>query len=142
EARWRLAFFVAPDKTSIKGALANLSAGQKMEGWKSVYYPLMMPGVNGDEEGPKDPRKDPWNVKPTDQKTAQGYLEQAARSVSASFNYPENWNPPVNSAPKSGPIESSLPRLASAAKGKYEEVFLLQKGRRGGRDRERKGGEE
>jgi len=137
DSRWRLAFFVAPDKTSIKGALANLSSGQKMEGWKSVYYPLMMPRADGGEdEVPADPRKDPWNVKPVDQKTAQAYLEQAARSVSASFNFPESWNPPVNSTLKSGPIESTLPKLASAAKGKYEEVFLLQKGgRRGGRER-------
>jgi len=59
--------------------------------------------------------------------TAQAYLEQAARSVSASFMFPEDWNPPVKSAPKSGPISKTLPKLASAARGSYEEVFLLQK---------------
>jgi len=140
ESRWRLAFFVAPDKTSIKGAITTITSGEKLEGWKSVYYPLMMQKADGDEEVPVDPRKDPWNVRPVTEPKAQAYLEQAARSVSASFIFPENWNPPVTSAPKSGPIDSSLPRLASAAKGKYEEVFLLQKGRRtagGGKDRER-----
>jgi hypothetical protein len=127
ESRWRLAYLVAGDKSAIKGAIGTLTSGKKLEGWKSVYYPLMIGRGEEEEEVPVDPRKDPWNVKPVTEPTAQSYLEQAARSVSASFMFPENWNPPVKSPPKSGPITDSLPKLASAAKGKSEEVFLLQK---------------
>jgi len=131
ESRWRLAYLVAGDQSAIRGAIGTLTSGQKPEGWKTVYYPLnpMMTPARGEEqeEVPVDPRKDPWNVKPVKEPTAQAYLEQAARSVAASFMFPENWNPTVKSPPKSGPITSSLPRLASAARGKYEEVFLLQK---------------
>ena len=137
ESRWRLAYFVAPDKTAIKGAINSIVASQKPEGWKSVYYPIRGGLIDDEQDVPVDPRNDPWNVKPAKEPTAQAYLEQAARSVAANFLFPENWNPPVKSAPKAGPIDSSLPRLASAAKGKYEEVFLLQKRTRGnGRDRQ------
>jgi hypothetical protein len=130
EAHWRLAYLVAGTKSSITGAISTITSGQKLEGWKTSYYPLnpmMAPGGGEEEAAPIDPRKDPWNVKPVTEPTAQSYLEQAARSVAASFMFPEDWNPPVKSPPKSGPIAQSLPRLASAAKGKYEEVFLLQK---------------
>jgi hypothetical protein len=126
ESRWRLAYFVAGDKSSINGAINTLASGEKLEGWKSVYYPLRF-GRGMEDEVPVDPRKDPWNVRPVTEPNAQSYLEQAARSVAASFVFPENWNPLVKSAPKSGPITKSLPQLASAARGKYEEVFLLQK---------------
>ena len=39
---------------------------------------------------------------------------------------PDGFNPAVKSPPKSGAIGSALPKLVGAAKGKYEEVFLLQ----------------
>ena len=143
ESRWRLTYFVAGDHSAISGAIGAFTAGKKLEGWKSVYYPLNpMMGMSGEDEGtPVDPRKDPWNVKPVSGPTAQLYLEQAARSVAASFTFPESWNPAVKSPPKSGPIAKSLPGLASAASGKYAEIFLLQKrpqrtarADRGGRD--------
>lgn len=141
ESSWRLAYFVAPDKSSISGAIGSIVSNQKPEGWKSVYYPIRGGLIDTDQDVPVDPRKDPWNVKPAKEPNAQAYLEQAARSVSANFLFPENWNPPVKSAPKSGPIDDSLPRLASAAKGKYEEVFLLRK-RGEGKGRDRQGGED
>ena len=130
ESRWRLAYIVAGNRSAIKGAIASITSGQKTEGWKSVYYPLR--GAE-EQDVPVDPRKDPWNVKPVVEPTAQAYLEQAARSVSACFMFPEDWNPPVKSAPASGPIAKTLPKLASTAKGSYEEVFLLQKRQRMGR---------
>ncbi|MEI9898404.1 MAG: hypothetical protein WDN28_32245 [Chthoniobacter sp.] len=73
-----------------------------------------------------DPRKDPWVVKPAAEGTLQAYLQEAAKNVSATFYVPDGFNPPVKSPPRSGAISSALPRLVSAAKGKYEEVFLLQ----------------
>jgi hypothetical protein len=77
-----------------------------------------------------DPRSDPWDVKPPAEAKLQAYLQQAALSVSANFVYPKDWNPDVATPPQSGPISKALPRLAKAASGQYEEVFLLQ--RRGG----------
>ena len=73
-----------------------------------------------------DPRKDLWVVKPAKEPNLHSYLMEAAKNVSASFMVPESFNPEVKSPPKSGVIDSALPKLVSAAKGKYEEVFLLQ----------------
>ena len=91
-----------------------------------------------------DPRKDPWVVKEAKEPTLQSYLQEAAKNVAAAFYVPDSFNPPVKSAPGSGAIHSSLPRLASKAKAKYEEVFLLQgfggrQADRGGRDRADRG---
>jgi hypothetical protein len=100
------------------------------------------PPVGEEPEIMPDPRMDPWEVKPPKEPTLQSYLQQASRSVAASFVVPDGFNPAVTSAPSSGPISKSLPQLVSAAKGKYEEVFLLQGERRErpegeGRDRRR-----
>jgi hypothetical protein len=130
DSRWRLAYFVAPDKGAIGGAVANFTAGQKAEGWQAAYIPLMPLGE--ERAVPPDPRSDPWETKPAKEPTLQSYLQQAARSVAASFIYPENWNPPVNTPPKAAPIRKALPRLADAAGGKYQEIFLLEGNSRGG----------
>src|ERR1700740_1382766 len=37
EARVRLTYFVAPDKSTINAALANFIAGQRNEGWQSFH---------------------------------------------------------------------------------------------------------
>jgi hypothetical protein len=147
DSRWRLAYYVGPDQGSIGGALAAITTGKRPEGWKTLYVPV--PGFGGDEEAIlPDPRRDPWEVKPAQESTLQAYLQQASRNVSASFLVPENWNPPVKSPPKAGPIGKALPRLVSAANGKYEEVFLLQGDPREraendrGRDRRGAGGDD
>lgn len=129
DSRWRLTYFVAPDKAAIGTALATFSAGQKVEGWKALYVPV--PPFAEEKLVPPDPRSDPWKVKPAKEPTLQSYLEQASRNVAASFVFPESWNPAVTAAPSSGAIEKALPRLVSAAKGKYEEIFLLQGSMRG-----------
>jgi hypothetical protein len=124
EARWRLAYFVGPDQSAIGGALASYAAGTKIEGWRTLFVPL--PPMNSDAEVLPDPRKDAWEVKPATEPTLQAYLQQASRNVSASFLVPESFNPRVNSAPRAGAISKTLPKLVSAANGKYQEVFLLQ----------------
>lgn len=124
EARWRLAYYVAPDKGAIATAEATFSAGQKNEGWQTHFVPL--PPIGDEPEVLPDPRKDTWAVKPVSEGTLQAYLKEAAKNVSAIFFVPDGFNPPVKSPPSSGAISSSLPKLVSAAKGKYEEVFLLQ----------------
>lgn len=141
ESRWRLAYLLAPDKGAIINALGTLSGGQRVEGWRMLYLPV--PGIGGEHAVLPDPRADAWEVKAPPEATLQAYLQQAAQKVSASFLVPENWNPAIPSPPKSGPIAKALPKLASAANGKYEEVFLLQRGGRFGRgeDGERDGGD-
>jgi hypothetical protein len=128
DSRWRLAYLVGPDKGAIAGALGTFTAGQRVEGWKALSVPV--PGVVEEVHLLPDPRTDAWEVKAPQEPKLQAYLQQAARTVSASFIYPNDWNPDVSAPPKSGPIAKTIPRLAKAVQGQYEEVFLLQ--RRGG----------
>jgi len=130
EARWRLAYFYAGDRMGIEGALGAFAAGNKPEGWKTQFFPVPRFGNDSDDGPQPDPRRDVWTVRPADPGTAQSYLDQAARSVAAAFYYPETWNPPVKSAPESGPIAKAAPHLAKAAGGKVLEVFLLEANRR------------
>lgn len=139
DARWRLTYFIAPDQAAISGALAAITTGKRPEGWKTHYVPMPPVGLEAPDVLP-DPRKDLWEVSPAQEATLQAYLQQASRHVSASFQIPENYNPPVTSAPSGGPIRKSLAKLVSAAKGAYQEVFLLQGDRRG--DGERRGGDD
>jgi hypothetical protein len=140
EGGWRLTYFVGPDKGTVAGAISTFTAGQKNEGWKMMY--VRMPPIVGEDTSVAlaDPRKDSWVVKPAKEPTLQSYLQEASRNVSASFWVPASWNPPVNSPPKTGAIGKALPKLVSAAKGKYEEVILLQGSNRQAGDRPERGG--
>ena len=130
DARWRLAYVFGPDKGAISAAVAGFEAGQKPDGWKTIFVPLIgMPGEA--EEIPPDPRRDPWKVTVPAEPKLQAYLDDAGRNVSAAFTIPESWNPMIGKAPGSGEISKVAPQLASAAGGKCEEFFLLERtGRR------------
>ena len=131
DARVELSYFLAPTKPLIDAMLAALSSGEKPEGWQRFHVPLP-PGmiVGGGDEGTSDPRIDRWEVKPASEGTLQAYLEQAAKNVSARLEAPKDWNPAVASAPKSGEIQDVMPRLAKAAGGAVEQVFLITGRRR------------
>lgn len=132
DARWRLAYVFGPNKGEISGAIASFEAGQKTEGWKMIYVPLVgVPGADA-EEIPPDPRRDLWKVKAPAEPTLQAYLDEAGRSVGAAFAVPEAWNPAVTKTLSSGEITKLAPKLASAAGGVCEEVFFLEKGGRRG----------
>ena len=138
DSRWQLTYFIGPDKTTVNTAVSTFASGQRSEGWRRYF--IGTPPVGDEPEALPDPRKDLWVVKQASEPTLQSYLQEAAKNVAATFYVPDGFNPPVKSAPRSGAITSSLPRLASAAKAKYEEVFLLQgagnrQADRGGRDR-------
>ena len=124
EGRWRLAYFVGPDKSTVNVAVANFTGGQKNDGWQAFFVPV--PQVGEEPAVLPDPRDDSWVVKQAKEPTLQSYLQEAAKNVSATFLVPDGFNPPVKSMPKSGAISSALPKLVSTAKGKYQEVFLLQ----------------
>ncbi len=130
DSRWRLAYIVGPDKGAIQTALGTFVAGQRVEGWKALS--VSVPSLSEEVAVLPDPRADPWEVKPAAESKLQSYLQQAARTVSAMFIYPENWNPDVAAPPKGGAIAQAVPRLTKAARGQYEEVFLLQRSGRGG----------
>lgn len=124
DARWQLTYFIGPDKTAVSTAVSTFASGQRNEGWRRFY--IGVPGMGDEPDTMPDPRKDTWAVKEAKEPTLQGYLQEAAKNVAAAFYVPESFNPPVKSAPRSGAITSALPRLASAAKAKYQEVFMLQ----------------
>lgn len=128
ESGWRLTYVFAQDKGTIVNVLGGVAAGTRPEGWKRVYYPV--PPVMEEDDLPSDPRNDIWNVSEPAEKTLQAYLEQAGRSVSASFLVPENWNPAVSKSLSSGKVGKLAPKLAQLAHGQVQEVFLLEQRRR------------
>ncbi|SRR5581483_3752461 len=133
DARWRLSYFVAADKSAIRTAEDSVTTGQRPDGWKFILYPF--PQMFATDGPIPDPRKDKWNVTAQPDNTLQAYLDDAGKMTNASFFVPESWNPTVKSAPKAGEVSHVLPKLASAAGGKYDEVFTLTKSqRRGPRD--------
>ena len=133
DSRWRLNYFLAPDATTLQSGIDALASGQKPEDWKLLYYPF--PQLFVPESGIiPDPRLDVWPSKAPDEATLQAQIDGAAKRVHAGFALPEKWNPPLTSAPSSGVVSKILPKLAGAAHGKYEAVFLLLKSdRRQGR---------
>ena len=130
DARVELGYFLAPTQPPIDALLAGLAAGEKTEGWQRFFVPLPPGAIGGADEGTSDPRLDRWEVKPAPEGTLQAYLAQAAKSVSARLEAPADWNPAISSAPKSGEIQEVMPRLAKAAGGTVEQVFLLTGRRR------------
>jgi len=137
EGRWRLTYLVG-DSSAVTSAMGSIGSEKKLEGWKTFFYPLP-PSFETDEAKTADPRSDIWNVQPPAEHKLQSYLEAAARSVSAAFITPENWNPDVPASPGSGPVSKTLPRLAASVHGKAQELILLQNNRRDNADRDRGG---
>jgi hypothetical protein len=85
EARWRLTYIVAPDKGAISTALAGITSGQRPEGWKSFFVPLMGFDLGSAQSDiVADPRTDTWNVKPAAEPTLQAYLSDASKNVPSS----------------------------------------------------------
>jgi hypothetical protein len=143
ESRWRLTYVFAPNKGAIQGMLATVSANQKAEGWKSLFYPLMRQLTEKPYARIPDPRQDTWTVKDPAEKTLQSYLDQGAQTVAASFVFPETLNPSINGKLSSGQVRDVAPKLASLAHAKTQEIFLLTKRvRRSGETAENEGGDD
>ena len=130
DARVELSYFLAPTKAPIDALLIARAAGEKPEGWQRFHVPIPGGMIGGTDEGTSDPRIDRWEVKPAPEATLQAYLEQAAKSVSVRLEVPTDWNPAISSPPKGGEIQDVMPRLAKAAGGTFEQVFLLTGRRR------------
>jgi hypothetical protein len=124
-ASWSVGYFTAPNKAAIRTALATFASGDSMDGWKKFAFaaPPMGGGGFGGVGGASDSRRDRWEPGPADH--LQPFLEQAALAVSAQFWAPTDWNPSVAKPPAAGAVRDVVGKLAGAAGGASEEVFLL-----------------
>jgi hypothetical protein len=128
DSRWRLLFFVAGDKTTLKTAETSWFGGQRPDGWKMLSFPMPNIFLADDVVAvPLDPRDDVWNPKTSGPAAVQAYFSEAAQLTNAGFAFPETWNPQVNSTPPSGKVDRVIPKLISAAGGKADELFFLTK---------------
>ena len=135
DSRWRLLFFVAGDKGTLKSGEDSWLAGTPPDGWKMLSFPMgnMIPTTSDDADpAPPDPRTDAWTPTTAAPATVQTFFAEAAQATNAGFAFPEDWNPTVNSAPPSGVIQHSVPKLISAANGHDDEVFFLSQNMRRG----------
>lgn len=127
EGRWRLTYVFGSGQGEIQNGINGMLAEGRPEGWKRLSFPMPRMDEESDSGPAPDPRADLWQVKAPEKNDFQSYVQQAARSVSASFVFPEAWNPAVSKQPDSGPIKKSAQDLAQVAHGKVMEVFLVQK---------------
>ena len=140
ESRWRLLYFVAGDKSTLKSGELAWFGGQRPDGWKMVSLSMggnMMAALEDDDATaiPPDPRTDVWTPKTAAPAPLQTFFLDAATLTNASFAFPGDWNPTVKSTPPSGTVEHVIPKLVSAAGGRQDELFFLGKqGRRGPRN--------
>ena len=126
DSGWHLVYVVAPDASMVRVGLIAIEKADLQGSWKFVSHFGRNPFASNDS-APLDPRKDVWNVSAPKEATFAGYAEEASWMTNATFYYPTNWNPPVNSAPSSGVISKSASRLAKAAGGKSTAIFALLK---------------
>jgi hypothetical protein len=137
ESRWRLLYFVAGDRSTLKTGELSWFGGQRPDGWKMVSFPFPMGNmlmVTDDDAPVLDPRGDVWTPKTAAPAPLQTFFQEAAQATNASFAFPEAWNPTVNRAPASGVVDRVVPKLVSAAGGHEDQLFFLSKaGRRGPR---------
>ena len=129
ESRWRLNYFLAPDKAALRAGIEAIAAGNKPDDWKVIYYPF--PQMFVPENGIiPDPRRDEWPAKAPEEATLQANLDGAAKLAHVGFALPEKWNPAIASPPTSGLVSQAVPKLAGKAHGRMEPVFLLTKNER------------
>ncbi len=157
DARWRLTYAVARDRSAARGAFTSwvAAAGNAPapDGWRWFDHPLPFGGdlLGGDGNNPAepglgaaDPRRDLWRTVAGVAATAAGapapntlhaFLDQGSNALDVAFLAPAEWNPAIARAPAAGPVSRVAPGLASAAGGLAEESFLLMKNERRGRGR-------
>jgi len=141
ESRWRLNYFLAPDKTTLRTGIEAIAAGNKPDEWKVIYYPFPQMFVPASGIIP-DPRRDEWPSKAPDENTLQANLDGAAKLAHVGFALPGKWNPAITSPPTSGNVAQVVPKLAGKAHGRMEPVFLLSKREGRGEGGPRDGGQD
>jgi hypothetical protein len=125
DAQWRLNFVLAPDKRTLRDGLATIQSGQSSDAWKTVHY-RMPRFFEVEGHALPDPREDLWKPSLSEAAPLQTLIDDAAKSANAAFTLPIAWNPTVK-PPKEDELTDNVPKLAKAAGGKAQEVFLLAK---------------
>jgi hypothetical protein len=133
DARWRLLYFVAGDKATLKTGEATWFGGQRPDGWRMVSFPMGNMIPLDDDPPPMDPRQDVWQPKTAAPAPVQTFFAEAAQLTNAGFAFPADWNPTVTSTPPSGVVDHVVPKLIKAASGHEDELFFVSKGHRGNR---------
>jgi hypothetical protein len=134
ESRWRLLYFVAGDKATLKTGELTWFSGQRPDGWKMVSFPFGNTFATEDDPDPTplDPRLDVWTPRTAAPAQVQTFFAEAAQLTNAGFAFPGDWNPTVSSTPPSGIVERVIPKLIKSARGKEDELFFLSKNTRRG----------
>jgi hypothetical protein len=126
-SRWRLLYFAAGDKATLKTGETAWFSGNRPADWTMISFPFGNMGVQvGDDDPPVfDPRDDTYSPKAAAPSPIQTYFTEAAQLTNAGFAFPTAWNPTVNSVPSSGVVEKVVPKLVSKAHGREDMVFFL-----------------
>ncbi len=130
ESRWRLLYFAAGDKSTLKAGEDAWFGGQTPEGWKMVSFPMGQAFAltdSAEDEAPPDPRTNIWTPKTAAPAQIQAFFTDAAALTDAGFAFPTDWNPTVNSAPAAATVDHAIPKLVSSAGGREDAVFFLSK---------------
>lgn len=127
-SRWRLLYFVAGDKATLKKGEDAWFAGNRPQDWTMISFPFGNAGIQlGDDEEPPvfDPRDDTYSPKTKAPAQVQAFFTEAAQLTNAGFAFPSSWNPTVSSTPPSGVVEKVIPKLVSKAHGREDQIFFL-----------------
>jgi len=126
-ARWRLLYFAAGDKATLKTGEDAWFGGQHPTDWTMLSFPLgNMIQLDDDEDAPVlDPRQDTYTPKAPAPAALQTYFTEAAQATTAGFAFPTAWNPTVDSTPAGSIVEKIIPKLISKAHGRSDQVFYL-----------------
>jgi len=127
ESRGSFAVLLAPDTASMKNLLSTLPNPKTDSGTLSIEYrtPWLFRGAISSLPIDRDPREQVWSPSPQLPLHLLPLLEHAAQTTEVRFLIPQSWNPTLKKPPSSGPLSSSIPKLAKSAGGEAQLVFLL-----------------
>ena len=127
ESRGSLAVLLAPDTASMKNLLSSLPNRKTDSGTLSIEYrtPWLFRGAISSLPIDRDPREQVWSPSPQLPLQLLPLLEHAAQTTEVRILIPQSWNPTLKKSPSSGPLSSSIPKLAESANGEAQLVFLL-----------------
>jgi hypothetical protein len=134
DSRWRLLYFVAGDKATLKRGEATWFGGQRPDGWRMVSFPMgnIAQYLDDSDTPPPDPRIDLYTPRTAAPAPVQAFFAEAAQLTNAGFAFPADWNPTVDHTPPSGVVTRVIPKLIKYAHGRQDELFFLSKNNRRG----------
>lgn len=126
-SRWRLLYFAAGDKATLKAGESAWFGGNRPADWTMISFPFGNAGIQISDDDPPifDPRDDTYAPKAAAPQPIQTYFTEAAQLTNAGFAFPTAWNPTVGSTPPSGVVQKVVPKLVSKAHGRTDMIFFL-----------------